>query len=87
MFDEIFIHQKKFLRGRTAADIIQLLKQGIQSVKPSLPVHPINDDDEPLTYVLNRAQKGSLIVALSDVLDDPIGLIRRIIENDETIND
>jgi UDP-N-acetylmuramyl tripeptide synthase len=87
MFDEIYIHQKKFLRGRTAADIIQLLKQGIQSVKPSLPVHHINDDDEPLTYVLNRAQKGSLIVALSDVLDDPIGLMRRIIENDETIID
>lgn len=78
MFDEIYIHQKKFLRGRTADEIIDLLKQGIQSVKPSLPVRHINDDDEPLTYVLNQAPKGSLIVALSDVLDDPIGLVREL---------
>src|SRR5690606_23822179 len=45
-FDEIIIRCDKNLRGRTAEEIIELLKEGIHSVNPDLPVMTIPNEDQ-----------------------------------------
>lgn len=85
MFDHIIIHQAKFHRGRHPQAIVDLLIRGIRSIDPAIPCEQIPDETEPLAYAISKAQKGSFITALSDVLDNPIQLIRSY-QNDPAIN-
>jgi cyanophycin synthetase len=75
MFDHILIHQVKFLRGKTAIELIDLLVQGINSENSGATWERVADDVEPLKYALSKAKEGSFISALSDVLDKPIELV------------
>jgi cyanophycin synthetase len=75
MFDHILIHQVKFLRGKTAIELIELLVQGINSENSGTTWERVADDVEPLKYALSKAKEGSFICALSDVLDKPIELV------------
>jgi cyanophycin synthetase len=75
MFDHILIHQVKFLRGKTAIELIDLLVQGINSENSGTTWERVADDVEPLKYALSKAKEGSFICALSDVLDKPIELV------------
>ncbi len=50
-FDEIIIRCDKNLRGRTADEIINLLKEGIEKVNPTIPVITIPDEDQALDYI------------------------------------
>ena len=77
MFDYIIIQQKKFLRGRTAESITDNLCQGILSVNPSAKWERIDDEKEALQYALSIAQEGSIITALSNVLNKPFDLIKQ----------
>lgn len=81
MFDHIIIHQAKFLRGRTSDAIVDLLIQGIQNFNPSGSYEYISDDTEPLQYAIKLAKKDSFITALSDVLNNPIELIKQYQES------
>src|SRR6188474_3160836 len=49
-FDEIIIRCDKNLRGRTADEIIALLKEGIDKVNPSLTTIVIPNEDVALEY-------------------------------------
>jgi UDP-N-acetylmuramyl tripeptide synthase len=75
MFDHILIHQAKFLRGKTANELTDLLVQGINSENSSTTWERVADEVEPLKYALSKAKEGSFICALSDVLDKPIELV------------
>ncbi len=77
MFDHIIIQQTKFLRGRTAESIIDNLTQGILSVNPNAKWERIDDEKEALGYALSFAPKGSIITALSNVLNKPFELIKQ----------
>lgn len=57
MFDHIIIHQAKFLRGRSAKDIVELLIQGIQNFNPSCSYEYLADDIEPLQYSIKLAKR------------------------------
>jgi cyanophycin synthetase len=70
MFDEIIIRIDKDLRGRTAASIIQLLKEGIALGRPSIKPLIIPDEFEAITYCLNAAVAGSLITVFSEHAND-----------------
>src|SRR6476660_10580803 len=50
-FDEIIIRCDKNLRGRTAQEIIELLKQGIEKVNPNIPVMIIPDENKALEHI------------------------------------
>lgn len=76
MFDHIVINQAKFHRGRQPQEIVDLLIQGIRSFDPSIPWEYLPDEQEPLAYAISKAKEDSFITALSDVLNDPIRLIR-----------
>jgi UDP-N-acetylmuramyl tripeptide synthase len=70
MFDHIFIHQVKFLRGRTSEEITGLLVQGINSRDPNKRWERIPDASDPFQYVMLQAKSGDHITALSNVLND-----------------
>ncbi|MBK6353146.1 MAG: hypothetical protein IPF46_07020 [Saprospiraceae bacterium] len=76
MFDHIIIHQAKFHRGRTPQAIVDLLVEGIKSCNPNCSFEYIPDEVEPLQYAMSKVKKDAFITALSDVLNNPIELIR-----------
>jgi cyanophycin synthetase len=77
MFDHILIHQVKFLRGKSAEELIKQLVSGINSENPNVTWERVPDEIEPLGYALSIAPKDSFIVALSDVLNKPIELVNK----------
>jgi cyanophycin synthetase len=82
MFDYIIIRQEKFLRGRTAENIIDLLKQGIDSVDPSKPVEIIHKEVDAIKHSMSLARPGTFIVALSDVIDNAIETVQNYQEQE-----
>ena len=67
-FDEIIIRCDKNLRGRTADEIINLLKEGIESVNPSLPYKIIPQENEAIDYAYENCPKDGLVTIMCDVV-------------------
>ena len=83
-FDEIIIRQDKHLRGRTAENIVELLIEGINSVKgKEIPVTVILNEKEAIMYAYNTAKPGSLITIMCDVVAEAIDLIRTLKEKED----
>ncbi|HNF44187.1 MAG TPA: cyanophycin synthetase, partial [Ferruginibacter sp.] len=59
-FDQIIIRCDKNLRGRTAEEIIGLLKQGIDKVNPHVPTLTIANENEALEYIYANQIPGAL---------------------------
>ncbi|GEO09862.1 cyanophycin synthetase [Segetibacter aerophilus] len=85
-FDEIIIRQDKYLRGRTAEEIIDLLREGINETKPKdLPVTIILSEKEAVLHAYKNAKPGSLITLLADKVDASLELIKRLREEEEEL--
>ena len=82
MFDYIIIRQEKFLRGRTAENIIGLLREGIDSVDPTKPVEIIHKEVDAIKHSMSLARPGTFIVALSDVIDNAIETVQNYQEQE-----
>jgi cyanophycin synthetase len=82
-FDEIIIRCDKNLRGRTAADIIRLLKEGIVKVNPDKPMMVIEDENEALEYIYAHPQTGALYIVMCDVVAGALNKIRELKEREE----
>ena len=82
-FDEIIIRCDKNLRGRTADEIIALLKQGIEKVNPSLPVITIANENEALEYIYANPKHGALYTIMCDVVAGALDKIRELKDRDE----
>lgn len=82
MFDEIIIRQDKRLRGKTEAELIKMLNDGIQMKDPNKKTTTIPSEKEAITYAVNHAEKDSLIVLCSDVIPDALDLVKRFKEQD-----
>ncbi|HEY0433561.1 MAG TPA: Mur ligase family protein, partial [Chitinophagaceae bacterium] len=67
-FDEIIIRCDKNLRGRTAENIIGLLREGIEKVDPTVPVMIIPDENEALEYIYANHKPGALYTIMCDVV-------------------
>jgi cyanophycin synthetase len=77
-FDEIIIRCDKNLRGRTAEEIIGLLKEGIEKVNPSLPVTTIANENEALEYIYDNPRHGALYTIMCDVVAGALDKIREL---------
>jgi cyanophycin synthetase len=77
-FDEIIVRCDKNLRGRTADEIIQLLKEGIQQHDPNLPVMTIADEGEALEYIYAHHQPGALYTIMCDVVSGALDKIKEL---------
>ena len=82
-FDEIIIRCDKNLRGRTAEEIIDLLKQGIQKTDPSVPTMVIPNEDEALEYIYANPKQGALYTIMCDVVAGALDKIRELKEREE----
>ena len=77
MFDHVLIHQVKFLRGQTADHLVSLLVEGMKQENPNISWQRVPDEAEPLLFALEMNKpENSIIVALSDVIDEPAQLMK-----------
>ena len=74
-FDEIIIRQDKNLRGKTEEELIAMIEKGIKSVDPNKKITIIPSEKEAITYAINNAVPGSLIVVSSDVVPEALNLV------------
>src|SRR5204863_4213920 len=82
-FDEIIIRCDKNLRGRTADEIIDLLKEGIEKVNPHIPVMTIPNEDQALDYIYENPKQGALYTIMCDVVARALDKIRELKEREE----
>lgn len=82
-FDEIIIRCDRNLRGRTADEIINLLKEGINQVNPSIPVMTIADENEALEYIYAHPKQGALYTIMCDVVAGALDKIRELREREQ----
>jgi cyanophycin synthetase len=83
-FDEIIIRQDKHLRGRTAEDIIGLLREGIEENKgKTIPVTVIPNEKEAIMHAYNNAVKGSIITIMADVVTEALEMITELKEKED----
>jgi cyanophycin synthetase len=82
MFDHIIIRQDKFLRGRQADEIVNLLVEGIHSVDKNKSYEYIPKEVEALNHAFSLAKPGAFITALSDVIDNAIEVVQSYIDKE-----
>ncbi|HEX4875438.1 MAG TPA: cyanophycin synthetase [Chitinophagaceae bacterium] len=83
-FDEIIIRCDKNLRGRTADEIIDLLKQGIEKINPDIPVMTIPNEDQALDYIYENHRAGSLYTIMCDVVARALDKIKELKVREES---
>jgi len=81
-FDAIIIRCDKNLRGRTADEIINLLKEGIQNVNPGLPTMVIANENEALEYIYAHAEPGTLYTVMCDVVSGALDKLKELKERE-----
>ncbi len=86
MYDEIIIRQDKRLRGRTEEELIKMLQDGILMHDPNMKTTVIPSEKEAITYAIQNAVKGSLIVLSSDVIPEALDLVTHFKELDAAGN-
>lgn len=77
-FDEIIIRCDKNLRGRTADEIIELLKDGIKKVNSSIPITIIPDENQALEYIYTNYKPGALYTIMCDVVAGALDKLREL---------
>jgi cyanophycin synthetase len=78
MSDEIIIRQDKRLRGKTEEELIKMLEDGIKMNNPKIKTTVIPSEKEAITFAVNTAKKGSLIILCSDVVPDALALVQKL---------
>lgn len=84
MFDHIIIRQDKFLRGREAQEIVDLLVEGIKQSDPKKSYEYVPKEIEALKHAFSLAKPGTYIVALSDVIDNAIEVVQSYLDKERT---
>jgi cyanophycin synthetase len=82
-FNEIIIRCDKNLRGRTADEIIGLLKEGIENVNADLPVITIANENEALEYIYANPRQGALYTIMCDVVAGALDKIKELKDREE----
>ena len=85
-FDEIIIRCDKNLRGRTADEIISLLKEGIVKINPGIPTLVIANENEALEYIYAHPSPGALYTIMCDVVAGALSKIKELKDREEKSN-
>ena len=81
-FDEIIIRCDKNLRGRTADEIIGLLKEGIENVDRNKKVLVIPNEDQALDHIYEHHEPGALYTIMCDVVARALDKIKELKERE-----
>lgn len=82
VFDEVIIRQDKNLRGRTEAEMIELLSRGLRQEKPDMKITVIPKESEAIDYAIRNAKKDSFITIISDVVPDALEQVKQLKEQE-----
>lgn len=82
MFDHIIIRQEKHLRGRTEEEIINLILEGINKSDKKVTYEIIPKETEAIKHVIDNAEDGSFITALSDVVTNAIEVVQSYLDKE-----
>ncbi|MEP6675097.1 MAG: cyanophycin synthetase [Ferruginibacter sp.] len=82
-FDEIIIRCDKNLRGRTADEIIALLKEGIHKVNPDIPTLVIANENEALEHIYANPSQGALYTIMCDVVSSALDKIKELKDRED----
>ena len=83
MADEIIIRQDKRLRGKTEAELINMLDDGIKMTDPNKKITIIPSEKDAILHAVKNAKKGTLIILCSDVVPDALELVKKLKEEEE----
>jgi cyanophycin synthetase len=83
MYDEIIIRDDKDLRGKSAEHLVQLITNGINQVKPGIPVKTAGSEAESIKFAISNAKPNSLIVLCSDTVTESVELLHKLKEKEE----
>jgi len=87
IFDRIIIREDKDLRGRTSEELQQLLLKGIHNIDAQKPVVFISDESRAVDYAIQHAITNSLIVLLSDEIDEVFNRLNYYLNLDQQKNE
>ena len=82
-FDEIIIRCDKNLRGRTADEIIGLLKEGIDKVNPGIPTISFPMKMRRWNIFMKMHKQGALYTIMCDVVARALDKIRELKQREE----
>jgi cyanophycin synthetase len=82
-FNEIIIRCDKNLRGRTADEIIGLLRQGIESINPAIPVTIIPNENQALEAIYANPVKGALYTVMCDVVAGALDKMKELKQRED----
>jgi cyanophycin synthetase len=85
-FDEIIIRLDKNLRGRSADEIIALLKEGIEQTNPLIPTMVIANEEEALEYIYAHPQNGALYIVMCDEVTGALEKIKELRDREAAIS-
>lgn len=80
IFDKIIIRLDEDTRGRTEAEIIELLTRGVTESGRDIPVKIIPQEYQAIRYTLNTAVPNSIIVLLSDKVNHSLQYLAKFKE-------
>ncbi|MBD0286923.1 MAG: cyanophycin synthetase, partial [Flavisolibacter sp.] len=78
IFDEIIIRSDDDLRGRTEAEITDLLRKGIQKVHPNKSIFYFKNEIEAIGYAVESAVPDSFIVLMVEKIDRACEKVREL---------
>lgn len=85
MFDRIVVRQEHGLRGRTEKEINELITRGIFKASPSLTVDFVSNETDAVRHAMSIAEKGDLVVALSDEHPKVVAVILEEINRNKSV--
>lgn len=77
-FDEIIIRTDKDLRGRSADEIINLLRDAVTAENPGIPVMIMANEEEALEYIYAHPQEGALYTIMCDEVSRALEKIKEL---------
>jgi cyanophycin synthetase len=75
MFDNIIIRHDTDLRGRPAEEHSKLLIEGIEEINRNIPVKVIPNEKEAISFAIEKAKRGSIILACADNVHETIAFV------------
>ena len=82
LFDEIVIRQDKYLRGRTAKEIVDLLIEGVKQYDKNKPIKVIYDEPKAIRWTFNNAPDGAFITILCETVPEALELVTELKEEE-----
>lgn len=77
MFDDVIICQEKYLRGRTAENMIGLITEGLKEVKPDIPITVIDKSEDAFKYAIDNVKPGEFISIVSDAVAYAVDVVQK----------